>query len=614
MAELNEVVELDVAQTISSPVIEERESVNRDQFFSAGLFDKLTSNRLLIAGLVLLTFAAFANSLSGELVHDDLQQVGVNPLMGRWDWSTIKRPFTHDHWAAIRVGQAEGQVDSLYYRPLFGLFFMAGHIFAGRSPALWHVITLILHAFAAVLVFLVLEKSLALTTSLDVRPRRILAAFAAGIFSAHPVQSESVAWIAGAVNPLSAIFTLGAFYSYLLYREPQAEPRKRHKPLAAAVTLFAMAALTKESSLALMLIIVSYELFILNRELAINARIRRMIIEALPYALIAVGYVALRQSVLKLWVGRNLNANFPDDALNTPLDNLRTLPSLVMSYLKLAVAPSDLSFIYDFQYVRSFGVTSFWLPLCFLIIAVGALLILSKRMPELRVAFIWMAIPLLPHLYTLVFASEEIIHDRYLYLSLSGVALLFAVLINRLSQDRMLNFSARGLAVVSAVILISLSALTIVQNRHWKNGEALWANAAAHAPNSRLVHMALGAIAESKQDPGSALLEYKAALQVNPDIIDALNNAAFVYARSGHWQEATRNFERIVSLTPSKSIARFNLSFAYAVQRRYADAVAEQRMAIDLDPAHERADEWRARLAQLEKALADSLAASSKTS
>jgi tetratricopeptide (TPR) repeat protein len=235
-------------------------------------------------------------------------------------------------------------------------------------------------------------------------------------------------------------------------------------------------------------------------------------------------------------------------------------------------------------------------------------------MPELRVAFIWMAIPLLPHLYTLVFASEEIIHDRYLYLSLSGVALLFAVLINRLSQDRMLNFSARGLAVVSAVILISLSALTIVQNRHWKNGEALWANAAAHAPNSRLVHMALGAIAESKQDPGSALLEYKAALQVNPDIIDALNNAAFVYARSGHWQEATRNFERIVSLTPSKSIARFNLSFAYAVQRRYADAVAEQRMAIDLDPAHERADEWRARLAQLEKALADSLAASSKTS
>jgi tetratricopeptide (TPR) repeat protein len=225
-----------------------------------------------------------------------------------------------------------------------------------------------------------------------------------------------------------------------------------------------------------------------------------------------------------------------------------------------------------------------------------------------------MAIPLAPHLNTLVFASEEIIHDRYLYLSLSGIALLVAVLVKRATQNHKPYLSARALAVASAVILISLSVLTVAQNRHWKNGEALWTNAAAHAPNSRLAHMALGMIAESKQDPNGAVREYEAALQINPDIIDALNNAAFVYARGGHWTEATRNFERIVSLTPSKPVARFNLSFAYAVQRRYSDAVAEQRMAIDLDPNNQRADEWRARLAQLEKALADSLEVSSRTS
>jgi len=83
-----------------------------------------------------------------------------------------------------------------------------------------------------------------------------------------------------------------------------------------------------------------------------------------------------------------------------------------------------------------------------------------------------------------------------------------------------------------------------------------------------------------------------------------MNNAAFVQARLGQWDQASRYFERIVSLTPNKAVAHFNLSFAYAVQKRYEDAAREQGAAIDLDPGGPRANEWRARLAQLEKIIA----------
>jgi tetratricopeptide (TPR) repeat protein len=83
-----------------------------------------------------------------------------------------------------------------------------------------------------------------------------------------------------------------------------------------------------------------------------------------------------------------------------------------------------------------------------------------------------------------------------------------------------------------------------------------------------------------------------------------LNNLAFVYAHRGQWDDSIQVFERVVTLTPQHSVAHFNLSFAYAVTRRYKDAIREQRAAIELDPGGPRIDEWRAREKQLE-ALAE---------
>ena len=558
----------------------------------------LLSLRGLMVALLLLVVAVFANSVAGSFVHDDRLQIQNNPLFGRWDWTTISRPLTHDHWAALRPEQAGGRVDSYYYRPLFGLFLMAGYEIAGRSPLLWHLITLLLHAAAAILLFIVLDKSLARAAEIEDNGRRLLAALAAAIFAVHPAQSESVAWISGLVNPLSAILLFGSFYFYLSYREKTESSLAK---LAASLGLFAAASLTKESALTLVLIVAAYEIVILNHGLSLFKRARIAAVQATPYALIGAAYLAARYRVLGLLSGRNQNANFPDDAVLTLADNLRTLPALLVAYTRLIVFPFDLSFLYDFHYVRAISLGSFWAPLGGVLTIICVLAYLAKRMPEIKLAVIWMVIPLLPHLSTLVFASDELIHDRYMYVPLAGAALIPAALIVRASQ---ISATARRWAIfASAVLLAALCAGTIFQNKEWRNDEAMWTNAASHAPNSRMVHISLGSLAESRQDSQSALQEYEAALRINPDIIDALNNAAFVEARLDRWDDATRHFERILALTPNKPVAHFNLSFVYAVKKRYADAIREQKAAIDLDPNGARAGEWRSRLAQLEKSL-----------
>jgi len=320
---------------------------------------------------------------------------------------------------------------------------------------------------------------------------------------------------------------------------------------------------------------------------------------------VAAFYLACRYAAIGVLLGRTQNPNFPDDASLTLADQLRTLPSLLLQYCKLVVYPTDLSLMYGFGYVRNLSVTGFWLPLAAVFGLAAVSVYWARKARAVAVAAIWIVVPLLPHLNTRAFVSDEIIHDRYLYGSMIGIGIVAAMLLWRVSARATVR------AVLATVVVLALMGLTVRQNRQWRTDESLWSRAAQTAPESRLVHLALGALAEKAQQPGAALAQYELILESHPDVIDALNDSAFVYARQRRWTEATRNFERIVAITPGKAIAHFNLSFTYAVQKRYDEAKREQQTAIELDPNGPRSDEWRARLVQLEQAIATASAGAS---
>src|SRR5215510_9910108 len=62
----------------------------------------LTTKPLLMAALLLLVGVAFANSLNGVFVHDDLAQIVDNQMFGHWDRATLTRVVTRDFWAALQ--------------------------------------------------------------------------------------------------------------------------------------------------------------------------------------------------------------------------------------------------------------------------------------------------------------------------------------------------------------------------------------------------------------------------------------------------------------------------------------------------------------------------------
>jgi hypothetical protein len=458
-----------------------------------------TATSFLVPALILLTIAAFANSLSGDFVYDDRPQIVNNQLFGHWDGATLKRVFTRDVWAVVKPDVSGEPVNSLYYRPVFTLFMMAVNVVAGLSPARWHVVVLLIHLLAVIGVYFVIEKSLSMATRTSHPHHRLMAGFAAAVFAVHPVQSQAVSWVCGVVAPLSAIFVLGSFYCFLVYRE-----RGELKFLVVSMMLFGLAALTKESALVLPLIVVAYEIWVLAKEA--KPGVRELAMRMAPFGIVVIVYLAMRYNALHMLFGRNPNLNFPEDASLTLMDNLRTLPALLMMYIKLLVLPVNLSIIYDFGYVRSLGLTSFWLPLTALLV-IGILCVRLWKNVEARLALIWLVIPMLIVLNTRAFVSEEIVQDRYLYLSLPGVGLLAALLLTGVKDFARFRVTGQQIAGFAVLVVCVLAALTAMQNRRWQNEEALWEDTVTHAPRSRVVRLKLGERAEERQDLEGAFRE-----------------------------------------------------------------------------------------------------------
>src|SRR5437868_2198729 len=321
--------------------------------------------------LCLLVILTFANSLYGGFVYDDHRVVLKNPLLGHWDWATWRIILTHDYWAAYNPDMLGGNIDSLFYRPLYHLSHMLTYAVAGKNPFLWHLISVLAHAGAAVMAYLTIDRTLAMTSQLVTAERRWVSLLAAAIFAVHPVQSETVAWVSAVGNSLMAIGFFGAFLCYLHYRSSRRWPW-----LIASLGLFMLAALMKETTITLPLLVGAFELFVANQDDRAGARLKRAVVAVLPFACATLVYFVIRYSVLHVLFGEFTNGNFPDDALLTMGDRARTLPLLLAHYAGLVFAPFNLSMMYDVGMVRAATLSSFWLPLASvgLLCAVGILI------------------------------------------------------------------------------------------------------------------------------------------------------------------------------------------------------------------------------------------------
>ena len=158
--------------------------------------------------LVLLCFAVYGNVLTGDFIWDDQLQVVRNTNIRTLE--NVPRAFTSSLWSFMysKGGGENNRIFDRYYRPLQTVTYILAYQLGRLSPFVYHLINVILHSAATVLVYwLCLEVGLPSMAGL----------MAGALFATHPVHTEAVSWIAGVGDLLCGIFYFAALAGFLRF-------------------------------------------------------------------------------------------------------------------------------------------------------------------------------------------------------------------------------------------------------------------------------------------------------------------------------------------------------------------------------------------------------------
>ena len=487
---------------------------------------------------VILALATSVNTLWNHFASDDLEQVLGNPFIKHF--GNLPAAFTSSVWS-FTAADIVFTVDP-YFRPIFSSLFTLNYALFGTAPWSWHLVNILIHAAVTLLVFVV---------SKEVTERNWVAMLTATLFAVHPAHAESVAWVSGVTDPLMALLLLPAFYFYLRFRR-----QGTRYLLGCSLGFFFLALLSKETALALPLVVAYCELFHFKREASFTQRLARasglMAAFAVPIAI----YSLMRYQAL----GTLIFGGQPRYPL---IPSLLTVPLAILKYLGLMLIPWGYSYQHYTDFVETAGSGLFLAPLALLVaLAIGIALLKSR---ELTFGAIWFVVMLAPALAALrQFEPAYLLQERYLYVPSIGICLVIALGIEWVAARDWLGSRGRVVATALAIALVlGWGAVFVRQNRVWDDTVTVYKNSVAVSPRAPLAHVLLSRSYYDAGRPREADAEARAALDLDSRCPTAYLNLSYFARMSGKLDKACEHLEDGISAVPEGTMTRHDLATMY---------------------------------------------------
>ncbi len=408
--------------------------------------------------------------------------------------------------------------------------------------------------------------------------------FGALIFAVHPVNVESVAWIAQRKGLLAMLFFLLSILCYLKREIPWSSLQNgiyriasplapRPSPLWYWLSLlaFVLGMLSKGSVAVLPVLLLGIMGWL--RPLT-----RKDLWRTMPFFLVAAVLI-----FVNLW----FQTHGMENEIRTAgfAERLLGAGAVMWFYLYKALLPLNLMFIYP-EWRIQVGNWSWWLPLM-AAVAVTAVLWQYRQGWSRPFLYAWgfFCVTLLPVLgFTDVgFMKYSLVSDHYQHLAIIGVIALVAAgwSVWHQHQRGVAHLAANAVAVL---VIGALLLLTWQQNRLYRDAETLYRATLQNNPDCWVAHFNLGIALVNLSRPEEAIENFNQTLRLRPDYYQAHFNLANAFLLVGRLQDGLDEYQQAIRMRPDYNEAIFNLGNALLQSGRSQEAIEQYQCALQIKP------------------------------
>jgi len=550
------------------------------------MLDRLCNRRWLIALVLIgITLIVYLPVKDDQFIgYDDSRYITRNSrVQSGLSWNNITWAFT--------------TYEVANWHPLAWLSHMLDCNLFGLNPAGHHLASLVLHLVNVALLFGLLE-------SLTGNVAR--SAFVAALFAVHPLNVESVAWVAERKNLLCTLFWLLTLWAYLRYvRRPD------WKRYSLVILSFTLGLLSKPMVVTLPFVMLLLDYWPLGRfDISIDQAKSRstkgrakqksgqqverkpvsflihtvdLLWEKVPLFLLTLVSCAVTVKAQK--AGGALVAG-EDFSLGTRLANAVVAYA---KYLAKTFWPTNLSVFYPHPGV---SLPLWQILLSALVLATLTFFIVkgTQRFRYLTVGWLWFLGTLIP-VIGLVQVGNQAMADRYAYIPSIG---LFVLLVWGASDStHSLKWNRSWIAGVGGLALTALLFCTSRQLSYWHDAGRLFEHAVRSTTDNYIAYDALGMVSAERGDLDQAIQYFTTSLEIRPTYANAFKNLAgaehnrgVAWARQGKLDEAIKYYRRALELQPQNAEFHYSLGLALYSKGATIETMEHFSQAVRYQPKY----------------------------
>ena len=463
------------------------------------------------------------------------------------------------HWACTSFEQSN-------WHPVTWLSHMLDCQLFGLNGGAQHYENVLLHAVNALLLFWILRSATG----------AVWRSFLVGVlFAVHPLNVETVAWIAQRKSLLSAFFSLITVAAYGRY--VRRGGWNRYLLLA---TAFALALMSKPMAVSLPLLLLLFDHWPLRRyeELSFGRRWAKLGVEKLPLLAMSAASSVLTE------MAQGGGGSVMGLSLLPIATRMANATISYVAYIGEIFWPARLATYYPLRFSPQLGDA---IASAAILIAISAMVIYFRRIPYLAVGWFFFVITLIP-VIGMVQVGFQGMADRYTYIPAIGltIALVWGL------TDAVAHFplARASLTLASVCIVVAFSVATAHYLKYWQNPVSLFAQArTAWGQPDMWLEQLYGNALFSAGRIDEAFEHYQESCAIQPRTEYCHYNIAHILLGRSQFRAAIGEYQLALQYTRNRDMALLCLTEAGEAQLDLGDYAAAERsvaQALSIDPSN----------------------------